>query len=805
MSRRRSSPDSLSIALIAPSPVPFALGGAENLWTGWLAAMNSGAHIQAELIKLPSPEQDFWSIVGSYRQFAALDLNHFDRVISTKYPAWMVAHRDHHVFVQHKLRGLYDTWPEELLTAVPPCDSAALRRTLAALGQSRGARSALPEIFGALEELRGAAPSLPRGLFSLPGALIRRVVHSLDAIGLSRNAIRRYAAISRTVAERADYFPADVDVAREVQVIHHPTLPRQALDDALLLPEGCIFSASRLDGPKRMDWLIAAHQQADIQTPLYIAGDGPQRAQLEAQAAASDKIKLLGRLSDGALASAYQQASFVAYVPDREDYGLITLEALQAGCPVLTCSDSGGVTELVTHERNGLVTAPSIAALGAGMQRMAEDDALRARLAGNARQSVSHIDWPALVAQFSRPMARIAVINTFSFHPARSGGQLRMRHLYGELARRADVRCVNLVPAGNPCPERTLGPGLAEVRIPMSEEHSRYQLSLERRLDASCFDVAALLRPELTPAWVEAVEAAASWAEVIVFSHPYGFSALREPGAALTVYEAHNVEADLKAGILGAETPELAEVRRLEGECARRAAAVLCCSAADGARLGELYALDAKPIVVSNGVEAQAYPTLSAEQQAAARERLGVSDSALALFVGSLHGPNLDAALHIVDLARARPDWQFCLLGSVCEAGALARSKRDGTLPANLQLIGRVNTAELRAWLAVANVGLNPINSGSGTNLKLLEYAAAGLPILTTPFGGRGGLLHADEHFLSRELGDFPLALDTLHPTRVGSTRHQRVAAARDRAQSAGDWRQIASGMWKALTPLLCE
>ena len=309
----------MKIAIVAPSPVPFGLGGAENLWSGWLTSLNEQPGVEAELIKLPSPERNFWEIVASYRQFAQLDVRHFDRIITTKYPAWMLLHPDHHVFVQHKLRGLYDTWPTGLATELIGNQPPEVLKLLQLLERPTHDRQALEAIFACISELQIAAPGLPQNLFALPGALIRKVVHVLDGVGLARTAIRRYAAISATVAQRADYFPADLSPG-EVQVIHHPTLVRKPSANASArVPAGCIFTASRLDAPKRMDWVIRAYQQARVDCPLVIAGDGPQRAQLEALANANPHIHLVGRLTDAELASAYQQALFVPFVPDRED------------------------------------------------------------------------------------------------------------------------------------------------------------------------------------------------------------------------------------------------------------------------------------------------------------------------------------------------------------------------------------------------------------------------------------------------------------------------------------------------------
>ena len=107
-------------------------------------------------------------------------------------------------------------------------------------------------------------------------------------------------------------------------------------------------------------------------------------------------------------------------------------------------------------------------------------------------------------------------------------------------------------------------------------------------------------------------------------------------------------------------------------------------------------------------------------------------------------------------------------------------------MPPNLWSVGRVSHAELRVWLLAADAGLNPVDSGSGTNLKLLEYAAAGLPILSTPFGGRGGLLQPGTHFAAAALADFAPALQALLAPAGADEREARARAAQRQAQQAG-------------------
>src|SRR3954471_7078732 len=167
----------MDVAIVAPCPVPFQLGGAENLWRALQDHLNERTSHQAALVSLPSREHGFWELLDTYRRFADLDLAGFDVVITGKYPAWMVDHPAHLVYMLHPLRGLYDTYhffglPEDV--PAPPAEVAAL---LAFLDAHAGRREALEELFARVDALRARAETLPAELFAFPGPLIRRLVH----------------------------------------------------------------------------------------------------------------------------------------------------------------------------------------------------------------------------------------------------------------------------------------------------------------------------------------------------------------------------------------------------------------------------------------------------------------------------------------------------------------------------------------------------------------------------------------------------------------------------------------------------
>jgi glycosyltransferase involved in cell wall biosynthesis len=140
---------------------------------------------------------------------------------------------------------------------------------------------------------------------------------------------------------------------------------------------------------KGIDVLLEALHHLDARhtdVVAWIAGDGPQRAELEARARdLGVRVAFLGRRDDpGDLLAACDALVLPAR---REGLGVSALEAMAAGRPVVA-SRVGGLAEAVVHERTGLLIPPEDArALAEAIVRLASDRALAERLgaAGPAR------------------------------------------------------------------------------------------------------------------------------------------------------------------------------------------------------------------------------------------------------------------------------------------------------------------------------------------------------------------------------------------------------------------------------------
>jgi glycosyltransferase involved in cell wall biosynthesis len=386
----------MDVAIVAPCPIPYTIGGAENLCRWMQHYINERTEHQAEVIKLPCREHGFWPLIDAYTRFAELDLTGFDTVVSMKYPSWMVQHREHVVYLLHPLRLLYDIYPRELGVQLrnPP---RPVMELLDLMDRSEHRRDVLGEVFDRLEDMRVSERSLPSHLFAFPGPFLRAVVRWLDAVGLHPNAIRRYGAISATVARREGYLPAGV----HCEVVHPPTgVPALAPGP----DRGYIFAASRLEEHKRVHLLVEAMRHAaNPDARLLIAGTGPQEDDLREHAARDPRIEMLGRVSDERLADLYAHARAVAFVPEDEDYGLVTVEAMRCRRPVLTAVDSGGPTELVEHSRTGLVVEPKPPAIGAAIDALTTDADAARRMGEAAAERIAEVGWERVMDLIAGP------------------------------------------------------------------------------------------------------------------------------------------------------------------------------------------------------------------------------------------------------------------------------------------------------------------------------------------------------------------------------------------------------------------
>lgn len=395
----------------------------------------------------------------------------------------------------------------------------------------------------------------------------------------------------------------------------------------------------------------------------------------------------------------------------------------------------------------------------------------------------------------------VAILDMQPIDPPVGGGRLRLLGLYHALGDQVAAHYVGTYDwPGEKPRDHWLTPTLRETLVPLSNEH--FAAASELSIAAggkTVIDAAFALHAHLSPAFLDAARAAAAAADVVVYSHPWIHpltADVCDRSRQLVVYDAHNVEARLRMQLLddGAAGTEI--VRHVvETECmlCRAADLVLACSQDDAEAFARFYGTSEERIrIVPNGTFTARITPATLERRMQARKRFGLDLEPVALFIGTPYGPNIDAANFIAEeLAPSLPDIVLVVAGAV---GDVLRSKAT---PANVRIPGQLSEADKLAWFDAADIAINPMFSGSGTNIKMLDFLAAGLPTVSTPTGARG-IVTAAPAFRLAERKAFADAAAAL--LKAEAERKTLAAVAREQATRFYSWERISPSLGRLLT-----
>ena len=344
--------------IVASVRTPFIRGGAEVLADELTAALIAAGH-QAELVQVPFNAADPERIPDQMLACALMNLDgidgqEIDRLIALKFPAYLIPHHHKVVWLLHQYRAAYDLWEHPL-------------------GNLRTARR---------------------------GPMLRDIIRRADAQLCSE--VKAFFTLSSVVTQRlrkhwnVDSIP-----------LHHPP----AYADAFYCAEAedYIFFPSRLAINKRQELALEALALTRSPVRLKFAGsaDSSQHFDYLKETARKlgigSRVEWLGFLSEEQKRDAYARALAVLFPPFDEDYGYVTLEAMLASKPIITCNDSGGPLEFVVPDETGIITPPTAEALAAAMDKIWSDRvrAERQGEAGRKRYQEMGLSWSNVVRQLT--------------------------------------------------------------------------------------------------------------------------------------------------------------------------------------------------------------------------------------------------------------------------------------------------------------------------------------------------------------------------------------------------------------------
>lgn len=211
------------------------------------------------------------------------------------------------------------------------------------------------------------------------------------------DAFERHAAAACDTADILFHFTARDAVAlwRDLQehqllIALPPFLSREALPTAARPDTPTILMAGMMRaGDKLVSYEVAADALRNVagDWQVEIAGDGPERAKVEAlMAPFEDRVLFLGGLDAAGMAAAYARARAFFWPGVNEAFGMVYLEAQAHGVPVVA-QDRLGVNEVVSPE--GLCAVDQPKALAEALSQLLNDDAFHAKRAATAREKVA--------------------------------------------------------------------------------------------------------------------------------------------------------------------------------------------------------------------------------------------------------------------------------------------------------------------------------------------------------------------------------------------------------------------------------
>jgi len=258
------------------------------------------------------------------------------------------------------------------------------------------------------------------------------------------------------------------------------------------------------------------------------------------------------------------------------------------------------------------------------------------------------------------------------------------------------------------------------------------------------------------------------------------------------VFSSHNVETERFGDIQQPMFEDWFERRvdELERRSVEGADAIVCTSERDASVYRDKYEPNGPILIAPNGTYEKNIREHDPDSKRAnqVRKRYNIAEGAtVCLFMGSNYKPNVKAARKTIEIARElceRPQSvQFLIIGSVGKALDVS------SLPENVTATGYVED-DFEAHFDASDIALNTMLSGGGTNIKLIDYFARSLPVVSTPFGVRGIDVTPGNELLLAESEDFPEAIITL--SEDPDLRHAIGEAGRRLAAEKYTW-ELAS------------
>jgi glycosyltransferase involved in cell wall biosynthesis len=195
-------------------------------------------------------------------------------------------------------------------------------------------------------------------------------------------------------------------------------------------------------------------------------------------------------------------------------------------------------------------------------------------------------------------------------------------------------------------------------------------------------------------------------------------------------------------------------IKNIERQALKYSDVVLAVSESNKKRFIDLYKIRENKIqIIPNGVDISFF-SKSKCKDLSQKIREKIIDKKVVVFVGSHYKPNMEAVKFIKDKIAPYFEKEMEILFLV--VGSVSNKKKEK----NIYYTGKVK--DIRPFLKISDIAINPMTSGSGTHVKMFELMSMGIPIITTQKGGRGLNIKNNQEAIICPLSDFSKKVEFL-------------------------------------------
>lgn len=335
---------------------------------------------------------------------------------------------------------------------------------------------------------------------------------------------------------------------------------------------------------------------------------------------------------------------------------------------------------------------------------------------------------------------KITTVNHYDIFPVHHGGKLAIMGLWQAMSKYFDVNIITFV--SSECYPKTvkISEHIFVFPVVVPDEIQNLQKDIASRFDLSEVNFAddsinVMLNFHKSRVLTDNIRKIGKDSFIVMAEHVYTWNIIKKvfPDKHLW-YRAHNVEFDYKRNVFGTKwMPKnyIEEIYKLEKECCEYCECIMTISKEEADRFVSLYEMSpenkAKILNIGAGYDYSGIKTVLPSQR-----KRATGEEIVGIYIATGTDVSKKAAEHCIELARRYDNFRIVLIGSV------GNFFSADSLPDNVTVTGMIPNAEKNKYLMTSDIAFNLVDDGAGVNIKMFEYFAYGIPVITTEHGLRG-------------------------------------------------------------------